>query len=264
MSSTIIPSRGPMLALPVQLPFLKSHPTTIFRSSQRPPPMYAAPPVTLPSISNRRNRVSTPNARNTQRPSRLIVVYGYGCDTPFAMQKRKNALNKIRKGRKKFSYIDVICNENSKDMTANIARRIASAPNTLKTTRFVQQVMDRVVSAILAGERVTLVGYSYGGSIVSRVAIELRKRFGKVSHLKALTLGSIYIPNPTQTEGVNIRHYAFDNDIARVCHKRSGGCSFVKFLKPKTGYGPLKSHLDYHDYITAIAMTGSTNLNKVL
>ena len=165
MSTTLIPTLIPSRGHTFTVPFLKSHRTTIFRSSRRPPPMYAAPPP----VTRRRNRVKAPNAPNvfnaptTQRPARLIVVYGYGCDAPFAMRNRRNALNTIRKSRKKFAQIDVICNEKSKNMTANIARRIASAPNMLKTTRFVHQVVDRVVSAILSGERVTLVGYSYGG-----------------------------------------------------------------------------------------------------
>jgi hypothetical protein len=194
----------------------------------------------------------------------MIVVYGYGCDMAGAAKARRSALNQIRRERKKFTYIDVLCNEKrSKSMTANIARRLASPPNSLRTTAYVNEVMDRVIASLLSGEKVTLVGYSYGGSVVSRVAIGLKNMFGKVPNLKAITLGSIYIPSPAKTQGINISHYVYDNDIAGLCHKRSPKCSFVKFLKPKNGYNGLKSHLNYQKYIAAIAVTGSTNLNRL-
>jgi hypothetical protein len=200
-----------------------------------------------------------------RRPTRLIVVYGYGCDVfSTGLKERRRILNGIKRERKKFTAIDVMCNDkHSKSMTANIRRRLTSSP--LPVTAFVREVLDHVTSCLDRGEKVTLVGHSYGGSVVSRVAIELKKRAGggKVPLFKAITLGSIFIPSTNATEGVNVRHYVYDNDIARVCHKRGRDCDFVKFLKPKNGYGMVKSHMDYDAYITGIATTGSTNLNAI-
>ena len=222
-----------------------------------------APMLTLPSTTAnaRRNRAPT-------RPTRLIVVMGYGCDV-FSNHVKSQLLllRRISRERKKFTNVDVLCNEKrSKSMTVNIARRLAAHPNALRASQFVNDVANKVDVSLSRGEHVTLIGHSYGGSVVSRVVMELKNAYrgAKVPNFKAITFGSIYIPKPEKTQGVNIKHYVYDNDIAAVCHKRSRtSCPFVTFLKPTRGYGAVKAHMDYAKYILAIAFTGSTNLNRL-
>ena len=264
------PTRA-QLTPPLVLPYIQIHQpyhTTYPTRRTASLPLRKAPGITSSTNSRRIGSLNTRTItqQQRQRPTRLIVVYGYGCDVfSNSLRSRRAVLNTIRKERKKFTSIDVVCNDKQpKSMTRNIARRATTRnSNSLPLTTFVQQVLRHVVQALMTGEQVTLVGHSYGGSVVSRVAIELKKLFGKVptSSLKAITLGSIFIPSPEKTDGVNIKHYAYDNDIAKLCHKRSKACSFIRFLRPKQGYGGIKSHMNYDGYITAIASTGLTNLN---
>jgi hypothetical protein len=90
--SRVVPVRGGQL-LPLPLPFLRSHRTSFLPSStpRYRASLYAAPPTTtVPmQISGRRN---SPAA--VQRPARLIVLYGFGCDAPSAISTLSTASTK--------------------------------------------------------------------------------------------------------------------------------------------------------------------------
>jgi hypothetical protein len=91
-----------------------------------------------------------------------------------------------------------------------------------KKHKFVQYVLNEVKQYINKGYNVFLLGYSYGGSVASRIAEILHKDpqgLTYVNRLNIITLGSIYVPRPDRTQGVNISHYMFENDVALKCNK---------------------------------------------
>lgn len=195
------------------------------------------------------------------RPStRLIVVYGYGCDVfTNDVDKRHKELNSQR-NMSRISAVDVFCNDTEpKSMTYDIWKTLVRRREILEPTPFVERVMAAVCDALSKSERVLLLGHSYGGSVVSRVAMFLaahcphRYDFG---NLQVATFGSIFIPPPSRVPGIAVKHFAFTNDIAKLCHKQSPTCSHVVMMPPRHR-NPVTSHMDYDDMILDIARTGS-------
>lgn len=211
------------------------------------------------------------NLTEASRPTvtRLIVVYGFGCDTSYGELEQRHAQLRQNQNRSKVTYVDVMCNTHEpKSMTYDIWKRLVSGKKLLEPTKFVVRVMDAVCQAIKRGEKVILAGHSYGGSVVARVAMFLGTDLGGMctsqtlnrrllSKLRVVTFGSIFIPPPDKTRGIKIEHYVYANDIAGLCHKQNRRCEFVKVIKPRPGLGPLQSHANYNHLITSIAQTGS-------
>jgi hypothetical protein len=116
-----------------------------------------------------------------------------------------------------------------------------------KKNKFVQYVFNEVKQYIDKGYNVFLVGHSYGGSVVSRIAEILHREVSQgsiyVNRLNAITLGSIYVPRPERTHGVNIYHYMFENDVALKCNelgKKGIKESHVTWLQQRNYIAPSK------------------------
>lgn len=220
-------------------------------------------------------RTAAPNMapNRTSRPAvtRLIVVYGYGCDTRYGELEQRHAQLRQNRNRSKVTHVDVMCNtQEPKSMTYDIWKRLVRGKKLLEPTKFVVRVMDAVCQALQRGENVILAGHSYGGSVVARVAMFLGTELGGIctpqtfnrrllSKLRVVTFGSIFIPPPEKTHGIKIEHYVYANDIAGLCHKQSRRCEFVKMMRARPGLGPIQSHTNYDHLITSIAQTGSIN-----
>lgn len=183
----------------------------------------------------------------------MIVVYGLGCNVfKNSMAVRQKALNAAR-NKNLIAGIETYCNtDDPKSMVRNIAN--ATFRKKMLVTPFVERVMQRVCEALQQGEKVILIGHSYGGSVVSRIAMHLRcKEYAQ--HLRAVTFGSIFVPPMQLTKGVNIQHYSYKNDVAIACHRSKN----IEYWNQPHMHGPVNAHMQYNKYILEIAKSGSVN-----
>ncbi len=193
--------------------------------------------------------------------TRLIVVYGYTCDV-FAntTAARKNSLKAIAARHRHatgIQAVDVFCNtETAHTMTRDILLRLLRQKKPLPDSAFVEKVRKAVCDALRRGERVLLVGHSYGGSVATRIAEKVP--CAHADRLEVATFGSIYIRSPRAlTPGVTAKHYSYDVDIAAMCHGRNvKTCTFVNVL-PTTLKSGLQAHMNYQKHINRVAHTGS-------
>ena len=165
-----------------------------------------------------------------QPKTKMIVVYGFGCDKYLSdLERRERELLFERNSRKVYDV----------------------------------EVLSKVCRALDNGDKVILVGHSYGGSVASRVAMFLGHfcpSTRDLAKLRVVTFGSIFIPPPSATPGISVKHYAYDNDIAALCHKQTRACAHLQRLKPRPGRGPLGSHMNYDHLVLEVARTANTNL----
>jgi hypothetical protein len=223
--------------------------------------------IRAPRVNINANRPPPPQAA---KKTRMIVVYGYMCDKYVKNTEARHAQLLRDMNRAKIDDINVMCNTaEPQSMTYDIWRRLFRSKRILEPTKFVLKVMDAVCRALRRGEEVILVGHSYGGSVASRIAMFIgtmlggscsaRNTFNRrlLAKLRVVTFGSIFIPPPEATRGVKVNHYVYANDIAALCHKQNRRCEYVKVLKPRPGFGPLKSHVNYDHLVTSIAQTAS-------
>lgn len=204
----------------------------------------------------------------------MIVVYGLTCDWKWnnaanisSKQAREQELRGIAlKSRNSPVFaVHVRCNtENSKNMTRNILRRVMYPKRPLPETRFTTIIREEVCRALKNGERVILVGHSYGGSVAVRVGENIARCGDGVGldRLEIATFGPIYMRSPRAfPPEIHIRQYTYKKDIAGACHRRKlGACEFATVL-PNTGKNPLEAHMDYGSYINRIARTGSVDID---
>ena len=152
--------------------------------------------------------------------------------------------------------VDVLCNTHDpKNMLRDIGRRVLHPKTRLPDTVFVRRVRAAVCAALKAGERVILVGHSYGGSVAVRVGEHFDCDGVRTDRLDIVTFGSIYMRSGL-SNGIRLHQFSYANDIAKACHRRAvGACDFVTTLPP-TGKDGLRSHMAYQSYIDDIVRSG--------
>ena len=234
--------------------------------SQRlaPSPLRLRAPTIAPLGLQRMNVSVRPRASPPK--TRMFVIYGFTCDlTKNTLRRRALELQGIANASKRRAIeVSVHCNEKtSTNMPKNIARRVIWPKRPLSNTPFVVQMRAAVCKALQNGERVVLVGHSYGGSVAVRIAESVEHMCGPVPahRLSIATFGSIYTRSPRSISSrVHLRQYAYANDIAKMCHRRNvRSCPFITELPP-TGTNGVRSHMAYGSYIERIARTGSVDL----
>jgi hypothetical protein len=247
-----------------------SSPVTIRSASHQVHTRTRSPQISIPTRSVRpsiairhQSPHSTPVIHQPSRassPGRLIVVYGYGCDVfQKSIKERSAHLQSVK--HPSFGTVDVYCNDKEpRSMTYDIWKTLVRRGIVLEPTPFVKKIIDEVCASLRRKERVTLVGHSYGGSVVSRVAMYLSTRCSNVdtSLLRIKTYGSIFIPPPEKTHGISIKHIVYSNDIAKLCHKTPTSCpkqGNVHVLYPRK-WDPIRSHMNYDDMISDVAKKG--------
>lgn len=154
----------------------------------------------------------------------LFEILGAGCKP-----RRKNQLNW-----RESDYgitTKIFCNRQLKTVTGNITKTVCRLPLKLNDI-FILKLVDQVEKYINNGYKVLIFGYSYGGSVASRVAEYLTKYKMVSSDIIIHTFGSIYVPQPSKTSLVNITHHMFTDDVALRCNHLSPSKDiFVKWLK---------------------------------
>jgi hypothetical protein len=148
----------------------------------------------------------------------MIQIVGLGCSS---MEKVELERYEAYLANKVSMLCRVYCNRSLVKTLYDVSKTCTSfIPS--KKHKFVQHVLNEVKQYIDQGYNVFLVGHSYGGSVVSRIAEILHKDmqgFSYIHRLNVITLGSIYVPRPEKTQDVNIKHYMFENDVALKCNK---------------------------------------------
>lgn len=216
-----------------------------------------APQVTpLKALKSTPSELPRNTAPAAPQKTVMFVVYGYFCDWFKNAQHRR--LQDLQLA--KHYHIDTVktfCNEKDpKSMTKNIYKSIFNKQGVLQPTAFVEKILKEVCAAMSQGKRVILVGHSYGGSVVTRVALHLKKlcttvaNKEKLKNLKVITFGSILAPNLNNLKNIDITHYIYGRNIARLCHNKSYKC---KKLKARKLHGPIGSHLNYDTLILELA-----------
>lgn len=192
----------------------------------------------------------------------IIFVEGLGCS-----EVNLNKDEMFYKKKFRTQNIVVMCNKSLYKTVRNIGGTVCDAPPS-KTNPFVIQVFRKVIEYMNNGYYINLVGYSYGGAVVSRVAQMIPNN----GQIKILTAGSIYAPNIP-----GVTHLMFKNDVALRCNGLNPikdryirwlvHSNFEKY-KPKRYklFGSKKEweiHTDYFPYIYNILKKPNANmLNK--
>lgn len=156
----------------------------------------------------------------------LIFVLGLGC----------NETEQIRVSLQKYFRTPciVMCNKSLGKTIVNIGKTVCYLPPS-KKSKFVHEVFYEVLEHANRDYNVTVVGHSYGGSVVSRVAEILTDKGITKTNIRMITTGSIYVPKPNLTKNANIRHLMFKNDVALRCnHLNPRTDTYVDWLVHKT------------------------------
>lgn len=89
--------------------------------------------------------------------------------------------------------------------------------NKAKYNNLINKIHEQTQKLLDKNVYVSLIGYSHGGFIVSRVAEIMASKYSDKSKLAITTFGSTYIPkfgDVRGLNGVNIMHYMYRDDIA--------------------------------------------------
>ena len=163
------------------------------------------------------------------RSAAIIMVLGLGCHEMDDGDKELYA-DQFKKG--SVATVAIECNKSVVNSVKDVLKTACSLAPSRKEKQ-VQHVI-KLLNNLLWPDRnggqqnrhVYILGHSYGGSVVSRVAQIISDdsariyRFAK-RRIHAATFGSIYIPSPVTTAGVDIVHYMFQNDVATKCNKQA-------------------------------------------
>ena len=179
-------------------------------------------------------KTKTPNKPKTRTKSVIIQVIGLGCST---IKKDEIAQYELEKGKYFGMKCQVFCNKSLGKTLVDIAKTYCHIVPS-KKDKFVLSIVDVVKTYVNEGVKVHLFGYSYGGSVVSRVAEILDASPLKNVHM--YTCGSIYVPKPELTRNVDLTHYMFVNDVALKCNGLKNKEAHVVWLRPTNYVTPEK------------------------
>ena len=164
------------------------------------------------------------SAKPALRPdSFLLFVVGLGCHLRGGVTTANSTILVDRSQSEDIGMkTELICN-----------KRVGSGPvkNILKTycgltpskkDKFVLEVFQRLKDEIERGtKKIYLVGHSYGGSVVSRIAELINEEpvIGLFDNVHICTMGSIYVPKPDKVARVkNLYHLMLPDDVAMKCN----------------------------------------------
>ena len=199
-----------------------------------------------------------------------IVVYGLGCET---IDDNLEFISKYLKALTNIP-IEVMCD---KSEIISVGATIAATYCKItpwKLDKFVKEVYKVVKKNIDNGYNVILIGHSYGGSVVSRVAEIFNDDEPTItrSNLEVATMGSIYIPKANNVKNIKIKHYMYTYDVALKCNgvenNNDKRITWIesKLSKPKFSFlgteEQWKVHLNYEDLIVTLLKNNNINNMK--
>lgn len=171
--------------------------------------------------------IATHNIINSKLPIVGLYIPGLGCHQMSDLEEYSREFMH----RYNYDEFHTLCNNNIHDTIRNIAMRIIRLRPSQKRD-FIQQVYSIVIYYLQHSYRIIIIGHSYGGSVVSRIA-ELLSIDDSISnalrnHVQMATFGSIYIPKPNRTVNTHIFHFMDSNDIS---------LKIIPYKPPRGNYG---------------------------
>ena len=153
--------------------------------------------------------------------------------------------------------VTAMCNLSLTSTLVTIAKTVCKLPPR-KNTKFIQDIVTRILEHVSQGKHVYLVGHSYGGACVMCAVEVLAELYPEIlPHLNVATFGSLYVTS--LPEEVNIKHYMYTHDVALKCNRLHPNIDKkdITWLKSKTPHEHLlfgttaewSYHNDYIDYI---------------
>lgn len=213
-------------------------------SKNIPKPSRNEKPVPIPNSTKKKDKSSDEETEKKERKpliqSVCIMVFGLGCsETPEENYRYIEKLYTRNFG----MQVIAMCNPKLGNTISTILKSVCYIIPNLKS-KFVQEVCEKVEYFLRQKIRVYLIGHSYGGCVVARVAeLFCLNKFITNPDLIILTFGSIYIPEQKKVNGLNVSHYMFRDDVALKCNKlvyEKDQRSDVKWLRPINYATPVK------------------------
>lgn len=155
----------------------------------------------------------------------IIYVLGLGCHKNSILT-NKMILDWISYHNRD-THTRLECNHSYASALKNVAKTVCYIPPS-KSDNYVIKLQKIVEGYLYLNKKVMLLGHSYGGSVVARIAEYFNNKSG-VKNLHVATFGSIYISNPKDIKNVDMMQYMKINDVALKCNKLTS----PKFLNYK-------------------------------
>lgn len=205
------------------------------------------------------------------KPIHVIFVAGLGCKYENLKEIHSYFTNFVRtktelKPETKCT-IEVSCNNSYLSQLANVTKTVMSIKPSKKIS-YIQDLYKKIqdylygTGSVETPHTVIVMGFSYGGSVVSRIAqlfSSTHDDLSKIPDLYMATFGSIYIPKPLHTIKVNLTHYLLENDVAMMCNKKSRD-ALIRFNEPKVKVDVAAGQiLPVDSYASANSSTTETN-----
>ena len=159
---------------------------------------------TVYSVSSKHNDNDKSNKTKVN-----VLVLGLGC----GWKTKITTLPDLSKNLTKESGVRtiVMCNTSTVSIARDIAK-VSCGIRPSRSTPFVLSVQHQVEQLVRAGKHVRLIGHSFGGSVVSRVAENLSSKPDCLRNMSFYTVGSIY------TTGLSyVQHIVHAKDVALKC-----------------------------------------------
>ena len=132
--------------------------------------------------------------------------------------------------RNNVTKIKIYCNSLHKTIYNILFRRNPK----IRDSHFINSIKDEIIKDLNIGKYICVIGHSYGGYIVSKIAENLEENVKdrkKLENLLIFTFGTIYIP-PTILKSVRIIHFLNKIDISL----RLVNTDYDKLFKSKTPF----------------------------
>jgi len=154
-----------------------------------------------------------------------IIIFGLGCHR-YSQKDYADSHNWFSRRFGDDVETQLLCNPSFGRALKNVSKTVCRIAPSVKDP-YVIKVMQMVMSRLIAGHEVYLMGLSYGGSVAVRVAEAFARWPGSdpansvavANRLRVATFGSVYVPLPEKTRGVRVAHYMYENDVARRCNR---------------------------------------------
>ena len=195
---------------------------------------------------------SADNTSSHNKKKVNVMVLGLGCGWKTKITTLPELSEKLTKESGVKTY--VMCNTSTASIAKDIVK-VSCGIRPSRTTPFVLSVPHNVEQLVNSGKHVQLIGHSFGGSVVSRVAENLFSKPNYLRNISFYTIGSIY------TTGLKyVKHILHVKDVALKCSglvpgdKKIGDASIRWIGKTNNNIKSTEAHKLYTYHPTILAL----------